>query len=397
MKKPGILEVVTLLAVAATSASFLAFEAPEPEWKHQVVDNDTYGKFVEVETYGDTVGVAYPKSIEGGVTLAEKSYGVDVTDFSVPERSWSFETVDDRPETGMYPSMEHRSGTLYISYQDGDLGDESLHLATRGNGSWSVRELDNVSNGGVSVGMYTSLSFIDGEPVVFYHSPSQGLKLADGTSNWETRRLDEAGGWFTDTARCNGEVLAAYRAREDETLRLGSFDGESWSSENTSRSFKSDLGFDTSNCDRHFVFLNSQTEAVTYEGPNSSHEFGEEFFSRMSIDAAEDVHVVYHDEGTGAVYSSNKADEWNNRVLRESDSAGRYNDLVVDEEGNVHVAYTDGDAVRYSVYNSGTVEELERKTRRARTGLTALTVLILAFYSWRNMLLKRLLDWIRKR
>lgn len=355
------LKITTAILAILTAASFLLLNTPEPRWQETTVENESYGKFVDIEAYDGEIGLAYVKSVEEGLVFSEKN-----------QDSWSQEVVDSRPGSGMYITMETRNEKPYITYQDGTLGSERLRYASREKGNWSTSTVDNVSNGGVSVGMYPSLSFRNQDPLILYHSPSQGLKLAEKNQNWDTEILEDNQGWYTDSYSCNNTVTAYYRARNRTSLMKGSYDGE-WSSESTGRNVRSDLAVTGEGCRAHLIYLDVDSSGITYTSEEEEKEFSQAFFSRMSITYSENPHLLFHEPGKGLVYSNKENGSWNTEIIDNNTETGRYNDIAVDQTGNVHTAYTSKDTLKYSKFNSGDMETRKTTNKYFRITLVVLT------------------------
>ncbi|WP_414836483.1 hypothetical protein [Candidatus Nanohalococcus occultus] len=389
-----------ILGTAAAVSFLLAagsftYSVEQPGWDEQMIANNTYGKFVEIDSYSDSVGIAYIQSKDTGLVFEERSFSTQLP-FVGGDADWRRQVIDNRSEVGMYLSVESDDGRPFVAYQDGDLGDEKLLFAQRQGGQWSSTEVDSVGTGGVSVGMYNSLSFLEGRPVILYHSPSQGLKLAERTGGqWDRQSLKEGEGWFTETDTCGGNLLAAYRSRDTEDLRFGQYDGE-WNSENTSFRTRSDLDLETGeDCGRHLLYLNASSDTVVYKSPDENKEFANAFFTRMSLEVDEQPHILYHDSGTGIVYSTRTDNRWQNKTLREGEDIGRYNDIEVDPSGNIHTVYTDGSKVFYSVYNVGTVSQKRSALDGIRAVLSALTLALTGLVSWKTNLAARIIEKVR--
>jgi hypothetical protein len=289
--------------------------------------------------------------------------------------SWSRELVDSRPGSGMYLNMETKNEEPYIAYQDGTLGRERLRYASREDGNWSTSTVENVSNGGVSVGMYPSLSFRKQKPVILYHSPSQGLKLAERGQDWNTEILEENQGWYTDSYSCNNTIKAYYRARNKTTLMKGSYNGE-WSSEDIGRNIRSDLTVTGEGCTPHIAYLDANTSSITYTSDQDQKEFSQAFFSRMSITYSENTHLLFHEPGKGLVYSNKDNGSWNTEIVDNTTETGIYNDIAVDQTGNIHTAYTSKDRLKYSKFNSGDVETRKTTYKVVRMTLVVLTAAV---------------------
>lgn len=346
----NLLKLLIFVNICFLAASFLV-NVPDAEWNTQVIAEDTYGKFVSIDSFENQVGVAYVDSIDSGLNFLEYDYSSSPLDLlKSQDGKWMEQKIDDRRGRGMYPSLRWNKESPSIAYQDGRLGQEKLYFAERKEGKWHTEEVDNVSNGGVSVGMYNSLAILE-KPVVFYHSPSQGLKKAERKNNWTTERLEPDMGWFTSSSECEEKILAAYSGRTSDSLMIGEY--PDWSSENTSITVRSDISMDTKNCKPHLTYLEDKSSNITYMNPRGGKKVLDNgFFSRMSIEVEEDIHIIYHKEGTGLKYFK-KDVEWSNKTIAEGPDLGRYNDIEVDSNGNIHLAYLNETTLHHAIYNSG--------------------------------------------
>ncbi|MFB6208718.1 MAG: hypothetical protein ABEJ56_01115 [Candidatus Nanohaloarchaea archaeon] len=379
--------IILTALLSALLAGSLIYEVPEAEWQREVLDNETLGKFVEVDAYGAKVGVAYVESTEEGLVIEERKMS------EIPFLSasgWERQVVDNKSGAGMYVSLESSGGKPYLAYQDGTIGEEKLKYAYRNGSKWEREVIEGVAGGGISVGMYSSLSFLNGKPVILYHSPSRGLKLAEKKESWSTRRLENGQGWFTSTSSCGDRILAAYRGRDTARMKLGKYSGE-WSSENLSVNARSDVAMDAVDCEPHYLYLDRDSRQVTYRNGDREKQFFQAFFSRMSLDVEDQVHLLYHEPGTGVVYRRNNDSSWIRQVLKEGEDIGRFNDLEV-SGGNVYAAYTGDEKVYYSVYNAGDVRERKAGLRTARIILSALFIISsgLSLYRRRRQLKEHL-------
>jgi hypothetical protein len=378
----NLLKLLIFVNICFLAASFLV-NVPEAEWKTEVIAEDTYGKFVSIDSYENKLGVAYVDSINSGLSFLEHDYSNSPLDLiKIENKTWKKQKIDGRKGRGMYPSLRWKKESPAIAYQDGRLGQEKLYFAQRNQAEWQIEEVDNVSNGGVSVGMYNSMAYLE-NPVIFYHSPSQGLKKAERKNNWTTERLESDMGWFTSSSECEGKILAAYSGRTSDSLMIGEY--PNWSSENTSINVRSDISMDTRNCKPHFIYLEDDSGNITYMSPSGQKKILDNgFFSRMSIEAEENIHLIYHKEGTGLKYFKKDA-EWSNRTVAEGSDLGRYNDIEVDSSGNIHTAYLNQTTLYHAVYNSGQIEFKKQALDNLRiiTGLSALTpafILLIIIY-----------------
>lgn len=360
MRESRFTKAVPVILALATAASFLLLNTSAPSWEHEVLDNESYGKFVDVETYDGKTGIAYVQSPEDGLVFLEKQQGY-----------WDRQVVDSRAGAGMYVDMDVSGGKPRIAYQDGTIGNEKLRYAYR-NSTWRAKTVDNVSNGGVSVGMYPSLSFRNQEPVIFYHSPSQGLKLAERSQDWDTKVLENNRGWYTDSYTCNNTVKTYYRPRNKTSLIKGTYDGE-WKSKDTRKEVKSDLAVTGQNCNEHLTYLDAESNQITYPSGGTKKVFSNAFFSRMSSVHEEKLHILFHEPGTGLTYSTTENGTWNTEIINNRTDAGIYNDIAVDRKGNVHTIYTNKNNLTYSKFNSGQVEEQKTVNQVVRIILVSLT------------------------
>ena len=105
----------------------------------------------------------------------------------------------------------------------------------------------------------------------------------------------------------------------------------------------------------------------------------------MSITYSEKPHLLFHEPGKGLVYTSKENESWNTEIIDNTTETGRYNDIAVDQAGNVHTAYTSKDTLKYSKFNSGDIETRKTTNKFVRMTLVVLTaaaaITIATFYS----------------
>ena len=356
------------------AATFLVFTAftfsmiqppPEPEWQRTEVVEDVDQRFLDLKIADDQLNLVYRNTSDTGVLLKTKDLQTSLTDSAVSiitPNTWNHRTiVDTQPGSGGYLSAAEISGELMVAYQDSSVGSEKVVLASRNGTEWLTETVEGVRGGGVNVGMYTSLTSYQENPMVLYHSPNQGLKAARKTDGeWSKQVIADDMGWFTSTTSCGDEVQAAYRGRNDKQLKISSFDG-SWITEETNSTVKSSTSIDNQNCEPHMLYL-SESEQITYRNPEGSEQkLADSDYSRVSIDMAEEVvHTSYYHYGEGIFHAEKTGEGWSKKKLTNSSNTAEYNDIAVDELGNVHLVYAQNSDIIHAEKNTGTVKNLRK-------------------------------------
>jgi hypothetical protein len=354
------------------------YSIPDPSWSQQTVAEDIDQRFFDLELAGSEVNIVYRNSSDSGVMLKSMNAESTVLD-SVKNRltgsSWKqSDVIDDSSGSGSYLSAEEINGELAVAYQDASIGSERVVFAEGEN--WSKQTVEDVEEGGVNVGMYTSLTSYRSNPLILYHSPTQGLKSASGNDNWKKNSLNESMGWFTDTASCGEKAFAAYRGRESNELRVSTFEG-SWITEKTNSSVKSSLSIDQKNCQLHTAYLNEENEVI-YRTPEGREEvLTRSDYSDISIDMSQGIRVSYYNYGEGMFYAEKHGEDWEKTQLTNSSSMSRYNDLAVDEAGNIHLVFVRDSDLVHAEKNSGRIQNLNMVLHYLRISAGAILALLI--------------------
>lgn len=343
-------------------AGFMLYTVPEPTWSQTEVVEDIDQRFMDLKLADSKLNLVYRNSIDRGVmlkTLNAESGIFDSLRNYVKTETWSTQEVIDRSMgSGSYLSAAEVGGELMVAYQDASIGDERVILASKEVSNWSKQVVDDVNNGGVNVGMYTSLTSYRDNPLVLYHSPTQGLKSANREDGqWDTEVITEDMGWFTDSTSCDQEAFAAYRGRDSNQLKISSFDG-SWSTESTNSSVKSALSIGEVGCGSHLIYL-SEGEQIVYRNPSGQEKIiNDSDYSDVSIDTSQGIRASYYNYGEGIVYLEKNEDGWDRTRLTNSSNTGKYNELAVDDEGNIHLIFTQDSDLIHAEKNLGQVQNL---------------------------------------
>lgn len=339
------IQVAAFLLVAIIFAGTFLIDSGEPEWQKEVLADDVSERFVALNAE-DSLDVFYLESRDGVV----KSKSISLTGLSsIFSWGWKETTVDEGEGTGSFLSATNLNGETAIAYQDGNVGEASVHYAERVEGDWVVDTIDGIGINGPNVGLYTSVTSINENPLVFYHAPrGERFMAAEKVSGeWQRQELEVGTGWFTDSATCGEEAYAAFRDRGEESISIGTYDG-GWSVEDTGVGTNTDVAIATDGCEPFIAYLDSETGKIAVEGVGELEEFSSSGFSRISLEIEDDYHLLYNVRQEGMFYvESDDGESWEKEQLSNSTEADSYSDLAIDSEGDVHIAYLDGSDLVY--------------------------------------------------
>ncbi|MFB6245394.1 MAG: hypothetical protein ABEJ03_03545 [Candidatus Nanohaloarchaea archaeon] len=367
MERKKILYTATLVS-ALVLALLFTYKVPEPEWGKERISESVDQRFFDVESSDGTVYVAYRNSTDGGVRVASRSAANLFSSVS----GWSSETVSDVPGSGAYLSLEMVEGEPAVAYQVAETGNERVVYAERNGGNWSVEQVEGVTGGGVNVGMYTSLTSWKGKPLLFYHSPTRGLKSALKTEEgWEKHEFGKELGWFTATASCGEEAFAAFRGRESKQLRLATYDG-SWNVENISGKVKSSISLTQEGCEPAVSYL-GQDEVLKYYSGGKTRNITQSSYSDVSVEGEK---VSFYRYGEGVYFGSWNGTSWEKEELRRYQNASRYNRFESDSAGNLHVLYVNDGALVHEEMNAGTLGKKKKALNGLRIAFGVLLALL---------------------
>lgn len=339
-------------------ATFLV-PVPQPRWEHDVVENGKAGRFVSLALGDGDPHIVFRDRKDGGLR-----YATTVTDASLVDaildrnvtRTWKVEIVDASPKSGLFPSVTMIGGTPHVSYQDGTLGQERLLHATPGNESWLLEQVDTRFDSGISTGMYASATSYHGRPVIFYHvAQGRKLKIAEKQDDaWSHRVLERGTGWLIDTASCGSKVSVGYRNRDNNTVRIGSYDG-SWTSRMLEATTLSGIAVALQGCTPYLAYFDDTAQQILFGRADTSYApvtVGPAAHSRVSAATDSGFHLTYFYDERGLVYASSPdGQEWNRTFIDTNKNAGAYNDIAV-HNGNIHIAYTNETELAYATYRA---------------------------------------------
>ncbi len=195
-----LLLLISLIFFSLAIMTNFLFKVNEPSWQNATIDPDRARRFVTVLANNHTPAVLYfdEKNL-GGVlytrkTIQDRFYGSSILDRLAPTpsikallndiydyftaRQWSTQTIDTGEQMGLFlTGVYDDRGILHAVYQDGTLGKEVLYYAYFDGKKWSKKEIvDDATQNGINIGVFASISIINGSPVIFYHT-EQGQKF----------------------------------------------------------------------------------------------------------------------------------------------------------------------------------------------------------------------------
>jgi hypothetical protein len=162
----GDLKLATCTASCATA---------NPTWQIVTVDSvGNVGQYSSLQLDGGNPVISYYDSTNADLKLATCTASC-----ATATPTWQIVTVDSAGNVGSYNALELSGGNPIVSYRDNTNFDLKLATCTAGcataTPTWHVGTVDS----GGSVGLYTSLRLIGGNPVVsYYDSTNADLKLA---------------------------------------------------------------------------------------------------------------------------------------------------------------------------------------------------------------------------
>jgi hypothetical protein len=338
-----------LLLVSAAFLLILLVVAPSKsnEWRTEVVYEGQNPSFVQIEMKEGVPAIAY--TTDNGTYLAKSQrIGIPVLGdiheyFFSP--GWNKETINASSSSGGYLSMEKFSGKLAVAYKESDIGDSKLVYSEKRPEGWNTEVVDSIAGTGLGSGMYASLTSVDGDPVILYHTSqdNQFVKAERTEDKWNRKVLDTDEGWFISTDSCGEKAFAVYRSRESEVLRKAVIDEQGFTSQNLSYKTNSQTAVDATDCTFRAGVYSSPEQEVVYLDGERSERVGDGRYSSVSMGYQENPKLTYYVQGEGLIYSERKPNkEWSEKLL-DGDAveyAGQYNDLELTSSGKPVVAYT---------------------------------------------------------
>jgi PKD repeat protein len=317
MNRRLILVVIPVLFVALVLAALLSFPARVQADQHGVypAQPDTSGWVIEC--------VDCPKSF---YSLTDRSLALDADGNPhlvygggdhlyyawYDGSAWNYETADDSPLTGLYPSLAlDAEGKPHVSYVD--YTNHVLMYAYRDAGGWHTEIADNP--GWVD---YTSIALDTDGNVHISYGTSVGLKYAfHDASGWQTEVVDASGyGWGNSLALDpNGYPYISYTDTNTYYLMLAHQDIDGW-----------------------YINVADSANEVMEDTSIAITDIGYIYVS----------YIVYVDSMPQLWLFTSDAAGWNRQVLdsQGSDSTS----ITLDDQGYPHISYTavDSAALMYA-------------------------------------------------
>lgn len=338
-----------LVAILATAAVVAPFG--EKEWRSEVVYEGN-PDFIQLEMVDGEPHVAF--SSDSGISLLVKQKGI------LSGNEWKRTNVTDREDSGFYLSVGKIDGELAMAHQYSGLGDRKLGYTRKVNGSWETRQLDSSSGTGLGSGKYASLTHLNGDPVIFYHTAEddQFIKTERNNDSWEREVIERNTGQFISSDSCGEEAQVIYRSRENSSLHRGTLSESGWTDQRLEGDTDAATDVEASGCKFRGAFHNTLTGQVTYI-EDGTEDVAPGKFSRLSLEKSDDVHLSYYRYGEGLFYASRDEEGWNSQPLdTERNYAGERNDLELRQDGDPAVAYTTESQIIYTEYRKGDESEL---------------------------------------
>lgn len=368
---------VAALAITAVIAPF-----GEKEWRSEVV-HEGNPDFVQLEIVNGEPRVAF--SSDQGITLAKRKSGF------LSEDSWKRTRVTNRSDSGFYLSMKEIDGKLAMAHQYSGLGNRKLGYTRKVNGSWETKEIDSQSGTGLEAGMYASLTHLNSDPVILYHTAEndQFTKARKSDGAWNKELLQRNTGQFISTDSCGEKVHAIYRSRENSSLHHGTLSDDGWVTEKLDGDTDAVTSVDATNCEFRGAFHNTLTGQVTYIENEKTEKVAPGKFSRLSLEKSEDLHISYYNYGRGLFHASRGRNGWSSQPVDTArEYAGERNDLDLYRNGDPAIAYTTDSQVVFTEYRKGEGAELNFLLRILTLLLTVPAVLSLLHLEEELLLLK---------
>lgn len=343
---------LAILVASTASALVFNFQLPEKEekWRNTTL-HDGEARFVQLEMVDGEPVVAF-KSEEGLVMYEREGADLPLLE-SYPEyrgeNEWERKVLDGNGTAGSYLSMKKIDGSLALAYQDSFIGDEKLYYLNRTGSGWNRELVDSIAGTGLSTGMYTSLTHLEGRPVIFYHTGEgdRFVRAEKQGGEWTRDVIAEDTGWFVSTDSCGDSIGMLYRNRDDQELNRGEY-SSTWSREDFRGRTDASTAVDMTGCEFRAAFNDLDSRNVVYADAEGRETVGDGKLSRVSMDYSQGPRIAYYLKGEGLVYAERENGDWNTSVIDSRLYAGQYNDIAFKE--NPGVAYTQSDKVVYAQY-----------------------------------------------
>lgn len=305
------------------------------------------------------------------------SQGFDLRLARGPRADGSFhrESIDpaDQLITGSASLALDAQGLARVSYVSGVYQDQGiLKYAEETPTGWTIEVADPVKSTAQTALALDTL----GNPVIAYTKTDGELRVATrGPTGWVSSEIAHANVVALDLAvDAADHPRIAYIAWDGSSyvLRLASFDGTTWSSEQITQvasqgiEFGVELLIDRSgHAEMVFPVLEPVQGLAFAHHTRSGWQVqrvstGDLWQPSATVDEAGTVYVVFYDATQGALRYGRRVDgRWHLRTLADSSSPwvriGREASIALDSHGVVHVSYYVGKASRDTTLRYGTV------------------------------------------
>ena len=394
-----IIKIISLFLALAAVAVYIVPLRP-PSWQRTTLGTKGAERFVALATMNNSPIVAwFDASSEGGVLVKRpESTSLSILNslklyLTKGVRNWVGENPDKTRFTGLFLSGAGTSDRAYLSYQEGNLGEEKLMLSSFDGTRWTKEVADDVSNG-LKVGMYTSLSIIKpSTPIIFYHT-EQGRKFGfalrtnnpssptknqqPASNNWSRRTLETGTGLLTDTVSCGNSVFAAYRSRDTDDIHLGTLDYNNYNGYNDYKNYKwtsraleastsSGLAItavtSSNGCLPYLSYFDDKTSNVIFLNTVSGEKaiVGRGYNSRISLAADKSGFLLLYPSQEGLTLArSTDGRKWTLEILDPDRRAGSYNSLKTSDRGDIYLAYIAQNQLKYEEYQVSALEDMKK-------------------------------------
>ncbi|MBI5193674.1 MAG: hypothetical protein HZA08_09575 [Nitrospirae bacterium] len=337
-------------------------------WKYTTVDSSGHVSGIPDIDYS-TAGVHISYYDAGGRDLR---YVNCVSDCSEPV-NWTSKVLDSTGDVGNHSSIKTGTdGSVHISYFD-NTNNSLKYVTADSNGTWGTPvTVDNNS------GDYSDIALdSNNKPHIVYYDTTGILRYASVVSgNWEPAELDKdsfTANFLSITVDAGDIVHISYFDTKTSVLKYATNETGSWvtvsldtvgtsglynliaaDSDNIHISY-----FDSTNLSvKYAVCTGSCTDASNWsiERVLSSGDAGRH--NSIAMDADGNLHVSYL--GGGALrYAENTTGTWRTAVVgRNGSSSGEYTSMAIDSGGNIHIGYYDNDinGLKYAVCKNNCVK-----------------------------------------
>ena len=239
---------------------------------------------------------------------------------------WTKEIIDEIGDVGRYNAIAiDQSGFLHVAYTDFWIYDPTFGLkyATNKNGKWESYTIDNVQ----ATEMKIAIDSNNNVHITYMDYGTKDLKYAtNATGTWQSIILDKASGWDNDIAIDSQNII--HISHFTETPDFG-------------------LKY-TTNRSGNWV-----TEIVNNKIA---------WFTSIAIDKYDKVHICYFDNNKYNLnYVNNIKGIWETEVVDSTLDVGRYNDMKIDKDDNIHISYH-----HWYFYNGVDIGDLKYATKKIK-------------------------------